>query len=792
MMDKSWVHLNRVTDEYLVGASNFIKIVAKNLGYPHKMLCPCKNCRNLSHQEMSIVYEHIVINGVDPTYTIWFHHGEDIIEDETDESLNDGEAYNLYTAAYRHDENFEESAQPALDDEWKQQVNDANSHLYDGCTKYTKLSSIVALYKLKTMHSWSDTSFNGLLELISDMLPSPNVLLKSMYETKKYLKKFDLQYEKIDTCVNDCCLFMKENKKLENCPNCGASRWKVDERTNRVKKGVSAKVLRYFPIIPRFRRMFRSQKTAEELRWHFKNKSEDGKMHHLVDSAAWDLVSDKWPIFASDPRSLRLGLSTDGFNPFGMISTQYSCWPVMLVIYNFPPWSCMRKENVMLSLLIPGPKQPGKDIDIYLQPLVDDLKMLWDGVSAYDAYDNENFKLRALLLWTINDFPAYGNLAGCTTKGKHACPICAHNTKSVWLRHSRKFSYMGHRRFLPPSHSFRRKKLWFNGKEEKDPKPRVMTGRRIVEELKNFVNDWGKSVKKRKRGEGKAKRDADSQQIWRKRSIFFDLPYWEELSLRHNLDVMHIEKNVCESLLNTLLNLLPTALRGLLPQGPRTAIMRLSVFFNRLCQRKIDSKELMELEEEVVETLCLLERWFPPSFFDIMVHLVTHIGREARLCGPVQFRWMYPFERYMMTLKRYVRNRSRPEGCIAMRYIADECVQFCSGLIKETIDVYQRQERNDEDVASNSILEGRPISKIILYFLFLCNVTLYLFSYNIRHFNYLCIVYIYVLSLTHTYSIFFLFHGKGTTFSVTWEKFGEHQNVEWWSELKKLNLNKRG
>ena len=97
--------------------------------------------------------------------------------------------------------------------------------------------------------------------------------------------------------------------------------------------------------------------------------------------------------------------------------------------------------------------------------------------------------------------------------------------------------------------------------------------------------------------------------------------------------------------------LLPTALRGLLPQGPRTAIMRLSVFFSRLCQWKIDSKELMELEEEVVETLCLLERWFPPSFFDIMVHLVTHIGREARLCGPVQFRWMYPFERLVGTCR---------------------------------------------------------------------------------------------------------------------------------------------
>ena len=51
------------------------------------------------------------------------------------------------------------------------------------------------------------------------------------------------------------------------------------------------------------------------------------------------------------------------------------------------------------------------------------------------------------------------------------------------------------------------------------------------------------------------------------------------------------------------------------------------------------------MEAEIVETLCMFERFFPPSFFDIMVHLTVHLGREARLCGPVHFRWMYPFER---------------------------------------------------------------------------------------------------------------------------------------------------
>ena len=144
--------------------------------------------------------------------------------------------------------------------------------------------------------------------------------------------------------------------------------------------------------------------------------------------------------------NLRLGLATDGFNPFSNMSRRYSCWPVMLVTYNLPTWLCMKKENIMLALLISGPRQPGNDIDVYLQPLIEDLQHLWKGVQAYDIVSKTYFNLRAILMWTINDFPAYGNLAaGCTTKGKYTCPICEDNTRSLWLKNGKKYSYMGHR-----------------------------------------------------------------------------------------------------------------------------------------------------------------------------------------------------------------------------------------------------------------------------------------------------------------------------------------------------------
>ncbi|WMV58931.1 hypothetical protein MTR67_052316 [Solanum verrucosum] len=99
------------------------------------------------------------------------------------------------------------------------------------------------------------------------------------------------------------------------------------------------------------------------------------------------------------------------------MSNSYSMWPVILIPYNPPPWLCMKQSNLLLSLLIPGPKGPAMDIDVYLQPLIDDLKILWgDGTETYDAFMKQNFQLHASLLWTINDFSAYGILSGWSTK----------------------------------------------------------------------------------------------------------------------------------------------------------------------------------------------------------------------------------------------------------------------------------------------------------------------------------------------------------------------------------------
>ena len=91
--------------------------------------------------------------------------------------------------------------------------------------------------------------------------------------------------------------------------------------------------------------------------------------------------------------------------------------------------------------------------------------------------------------------------------------------------------------------------------------------------------------------------------------------------------------------------LIPVAFKEFLPRAVWEALTELSAFFKSLTARVVNVRDLEKLESDIVVIICKLERIFPPSFFDVMEHLPIHLAREARLTGPVQFRWMYPFER---------------------------------------------------------------------------------------------------------------------------------------------------
>ncbi|XP_060185413.1 uncharacterized protein LOC132614879 [Lycium barbarum] len=142
--------------------------------------------------------------------------------------------------------------------------------------------------------------------------------------------------------------------------------------------------------------------------------------------------------------------------------------------------------------------------------------------------------------------------------------------------------------------------------------------------------------------------------------------------------------------------LLPLAIRGVVPNNVYDAITELSIFFRELCSKTLRVDVLDQLAAQIPITLSKLEKIFLPTFFDVMVHLVIHLPTEAKVAGPVQNKWMYPMERLMGKWKCYVRNRNQPEGSIAEGYIVEESLIFCSRYLHCGANGYNRMDKNYE------------------------------------------------------------------------------------------------
>ncbi|KAL2511722.1 Protein argonaute 4 [Abeliophyllum distichum] len=133
------------------------------------------------------------------------------------------------------------------------------------------------------------------------------------------------------------------------------------------------------------------------MRWHNTGRSRnDADKGHHVDGKAWWAFDKNHPNFACEIRNVRLGLSSDGVNPF-------------------------------------GPQSLSKDMDVFLRPLVDELKELWtSGIDTRDVSTNNSiFRMRAMLLWTVSDFPTRSSLSGWSGQGYDACPTFNEETPST-------------------------------------------------------------------------------------------------------------------------------------------------------------------------------------------------------------------------------------------------------------------------------------------------------------------------------------------------------------------------
>jgi hypothetical protein len=132
-----------------------------------------------------------------------------------------------------------------------------------------------------------------------------------------------------------------------------------------------------------------------------------------------------------------------------------------------------------------------------------------------------------------------------------------------------------------------------------------------------------------------------------------------------------------------MMQLLSVALRGLVPENVRVPIVKLCAFLNAISQKVINPDILPRLEKDVAKCPVSFELVFPPSFFNIMTHLLVHLVEEIAILGPEFLHNMFPFERFMGVLKKYVHNRARPEGSISKGYGTEEVIEFCVDFIPD-------------------------------------------------------------------------------------------------------------
>ncbi|KAK1647163.1 hypothetical protein QYE76_064968 [Lolium multiflorum] len=331
-------------------------------------------------------------------------------------------------------------------------------------TEVTQLDAIARLMALKCHRNLCRDGFDELLVIVGSLLPKGHLLPQNFYYSTKLLSDLKMSSQQIHACPKGCMLFGEEHADTNYCIKCNSSRYfEVDRNGDGQKRQttVAKNILRYLPVLPRIQRLFMTEDTAQQMRWAVEGNRYTDKMIHPSDGTAWKNFVKK-----------------------------------------FPPKA--------------GPKYPGKNMNVYLEPLVDDLVRGWEGrgIRTYDASKKEYFDMQAVTFFWLNK------------GGKYSC-------------------FDEARQFLERRHAYRSDvKSFKKGRVVRGPKPIPKTGTEIKAELD--------ALKPSPDGNGFLGYGETHQ--WTHKPCLWKLPYFEFLELPHNIDVMHTEKNISEAIWSTIVD----------------------------------------------------------------------------------------------------------------------------------------------------------------------------------------------------------------------------------------------
>ena len=157
---------------------------------------------------------------------------------------------------------------------------------------------------------------------------------------------------------------------------------------------------------------------------------------------------------------------------------------------------------------------------------------------------------------------------------------------------------------------------------------------------------------------------------------------------------------------------LPLCVRCTMTKEVRTSIIMLSRVFRKVCAKTIDPAAIEERKGEAAIALCMLEKEFPPSIFDIMSHLVVHLVEEVEICGRA-YTLDVPYREVPQDSKKYVRNRARSGGCMAEGYVVVEAFGYCTEYLSEYTVTTRRMCVDKEDpTIYDEMFEGAVASHL--------------------------------------------------------------------------------
>ncbi|CAM8894363.1 unnamed protein product [Rhodiola kirilowii] len=313
--------MDRSSKHYYEGIKSFIGFVNDNRVDHPTHICPCRRYK-LRKPKITLgeIKAHLIRHGMKQDYIIWTLHGEvddrpplpslytkrrqylmqmneesssqyssgNHYENPTMEMLDDAFPFRVNYETSVDDDMLNEDNTDTFGkeayDKYHTLVTEAQTPIYSG-SDITVLEAILKAMQVKVANRSPDKSFNDHLRLCKEILPRENNFPSCYRDVKKLLKNLGLGYETIHACEHGCMLFCKENKDLQNCLVCNEARYD-DTRSKAPKKVVK----------------------------------------HPADGDSWQTFNREFPDFANERRNVRLGLSTDGFNPFGASGLSHSTW----------------------------------------------------------------------------------------------------------------------------------------------------------------------------------------------------------------------------------------------------------------------------------------------------------------------------------------------------------------------------------------------------------------------------------------------------------------------------------